>query len=79
MPTRDGFSLNAAVACGSHQRERLERVCRYLLRPPVALERLSCDGDGLVVYELEHPYATATTHVLFEPLDFMGYIPVPHP
>ncbi len=35
--SRDGFSLNAAVACQSHQRDRLERVCRYLLRPPVAL------------------------------------------
>jgi hypothetical protein len=50
--SRDGFSLNAA-ACQSHQRDRLERVCRYLLRPPVALERLSI--DGLVVYELKHP------------------------
>jgi len=27
---RDGFSLNAAVACEAHQREKLERVCRYV-------------------------------------------------
>lgn len=30
------------------QRERLERVCRYALRPPVAIERLHLTGDGRV-------------------------------
>jgi hypothetical protein len=67
---RDGFSLNAAVACEAHQREKLERVCRYVARGPIALERLSVDGDGLVVYQLKHPFRDGTTHVLFEPLDF---------
>ena len=43
---RDGFSLNAAVACEAHQRDKLERICRYVARPPIALERLSIDGDG---------------------------------
>ena len=27
---RDAFSLNAAVACQPHQRQRLERLCRYV-------------------------------------------------
>ena len=69
---RDGFSINAAVACEAHQRATLERICRYVARPPVALERLSIDGDGLVVYELHHPFRDGTTHVLFEPMDFMA-------
>ena len=69
---RDGFSLNAAVACEDHQREKLERLCRYVCRGPIALERLSVDGDGLVVYALKHPFADGTTHVLFEPLDFIA-------
>jgi hypothetical protein len=30
---RDGFSLNPAVACAPHQRERIERLCRYIIRP----------------------------------------------
>jgi len=78
---RDGFSLNAAVACEDHQREKLERLCRYVSRGPIALERLSVDGDGLVVYELKHPFADGTTHVLFEPLDFIARLaaPVPRP
>ncbi len=70
---RDGFSLNAAVACEAHQREKLERLCRYASRGPIALERLSIDGDGLVVYELKHPFRDGTTHVLFEPLDFIAW------
>ena len=61
---RDGFSLNAAVACQARQRAKLERLCRYMSRPPIALQRLSLDGDGLVVYELKHPFRDGTTHVL---------------
>lgn len=38
---RDRFSLNAAVSCQAHQRSKLERLCRYVARPPLALERLS--------------------------------------
>jgi len=69
---RDGFSLNAALACEDHQRDKLKRLCRYVLPGPIALERLSIDGDGLVVYTLKHPFRDGTTHVLFEPLDFIA-------
>lgn len=78
---RDGFSLNAAVACRGDERRKLERLCRYVARPAIALERLSRDGDGLVVYELKHPFRDGTTHVLFEPLDFIARLAalVPRP
>ena len=78
---RDGFSLNAAVACKAHERTKLGRLCRYISRPPIALERLSVDGDGLVVYELKRPFSDGTTHVLFEPLDFIAKLAalVPRP
>ena len=78
---RDGFSMNAAVVCEAHQRDKLERVCRYVSRGPIALERLTIDGDGLVVYELKHPFSNGTTHVLFEPLDFIARLAalVPRP
>jgi len=38
---RDGFSLNCAVSCQTQQRDRLERLCRYITRPALCLERLS--------------------------------------
>ncbi len=64
-----------------HHGRRLERLCRYMARPPIAEERLSVDGDGLVVYELKHPFSDGTTHVLFEPNDFIARLAalVPRP
>lgn len=78
---RDGFSLNAAVACRAHQRDRLERICRYITRPALCLERLSVDTSGQVVYELKHPFRDGTTHVLFSPQDLIARLAalVPRP
>jgi len=78
---RDGFSINAAVGCEARERSKLERLCRYMARPPIAEERLSIDGDGLVVYELKHAFSDGTTHVLFEPNDFIARLAalVPRP
>ncbi len=64
---RDGFSLNAAVSCQAHQRTKLERLCRYVARPPLALERLSVTDDGKLHYALKRPYSNGTTHFLFDP------------
>jgi hypothetical protein len=43
----EGFSLHAHVALPAHAREQLEHLCRYLLRPPLALERLTESSRGL--------------------------------
>ena len=78
---RDGFSLNCAVTCEAHERAKLERVCRYMARGPIAQERLSIDNDGLVVLELKRAFTDGTTHVLFEPEDFIARLAalVPRP
>ena len=76
---RDGFSLNAAVACQPHQRDRLERVCRYVTRPAICLERLTTNIDGKISYELKHPFRDGTTHILFTPEEFMAHVRVRHP
>jgi hypothetical protein len=57
---RDGFSLNCAQACEAHERAKLERVCRYMASPPIAEQRLSVDGDGLVVLELKRAFRDGT-------------------
>lgn len=36
----NGYSLHAGVVVPAGHRDRLERVCRYVLRPPVATDRL---------------------------------------
>ena len=78
---RDGFSLNASVACKAEERKKLERLCRYVARPPLALERLARDGDGLVVHRLKRPFRDGTTEFVFEPLDFLARLAalVPRP
>jgi hypothetical protein len=78
---RDGFSLNAAVACAAHQRERVERLCRYITRPALALEWLSTNGAGQVVYQLKTPYRDGTSQFVFEPIEFLARLAalVPRP
>jgi hypothetical protein len=66
-----GVSLHANVAVPSRDRLRLERLCRYAARPPVATERLSRLEDGRLLYELRHPWRDGTTHVGFEPLELL--------
>ena len=67
-----GLSVHANVAVPARDRKRLERLCRYVARPPVATERLSLLPDGRVSYALRHRYRDGTTHVAFEPLDFIA-------
>lgn len=38
--TLDGFSLHARVLVDAHERERLEHLCRYVMRPALAADRL---------------------------------------
>ena len=66
-----GFSLHAGVATKANERTKLERLCRYITRPAVSTKRLSLTRNGQVRYELKTPWRNGTTHVIFEPLDFM--------
>jgi hypothetical protein len=81
LARRAGFSLHAATVCEAHQRSRLERLCRYITRPPIATKRLSIDGQGRVVYRYKQPFRDGSTHVLLEPLDFIARLAalVPRP
>jgi hypothetical protein len=67
-----GFSLHAGVMAEAHQRDKLERLCRYISRPAISEKRLALTANGHVRYELKTPYRNGTTHVIFEPLDFIA-------
>jgi hypothetical protein len=77
----DGVSLHAGVAVPARDRSRLERLCRYVARPPLATERLSRLDDGRLLYELRHRWRDGTTHVAFEPLELLERLAalVPYP
>ncbi|MEQ1896687.1 MAG: transposase [Vicinamibacterales bacterium] len=51
-----GFDLHAGLLVPAGDRDRLERVCRYTLRPPVTDERLHVGADGQVVLQLRGSY-----------------------
>jgi Putative transposase len=42
----DGFNVYVGNAIDGRDRKRVERMGRYLARPPIALERLTETGDG---------------------------------
>jgi hypothetical protein len=67
-----GFSLHAGVSADAHERTKVERLCRYISRPAVSTHRLERVEGGKISYELKTPYRNGTTHVLFEPLDFIA-------
>ena len=67
-----GFNLHAGVDARANQRRKLERLCRYIARPAVSEQRLSLTAQGKVRYQLKTPYRDGTTHVIFEPLDFIS-------
>ena len=60
------------MATRANERTKLERLCRYITRPAVSTKRLSLTRNGQVRYELKTPWRNGTTHVIFEPLDFIA-------
>jgi len=61
----NGFSLHAGVSCEGHQREKRERLFRYIAR-------LSLSCTGKIIYTLKTPYRDGTTQVAVDPVDFIA-------
>jgi hypothetical protein len=67
----DGFDLHAGLVTRAGQRDRLERLCRYALRPPLAQDRLRVGAEGTIWLTLRHRWADGTTHLRFDPLELL--------
>jgi hypothetical protein len=67
-----GLSLHAGLGIRPGERAKLERLYRYVSRPPVATQRLALTASGQVRYQLKTPYRDGTTHIVLEPLDLMA-------
>ena len=63
---KGGMSLHADVSVPARDRNRLERLSRYVLRQPLALERLEALPDGRLSYRLKAQWRDGTTHILME-------------
>ena len=67
-----GFHLHAAVRAAAQDHKAKATLCRYIVRPPIANDRLSILPHGRVQLRLKRAYSDGTTHMLFEPLDFIA-------
>jgi hypothetical protein len=67
----EGFDLHAAVGVPAGDRERLEHLCRYVLRPPIAQEALELTPEGKVLLRLRRPWTDGTRAILFEPTELL--------
>jgi hypothetical protein len=55
----DGFTLHAATRAGALDTAGREALLRYVLRQPVAQERVEPQNDGLIAITLKRPTPTA--------------------
>jgi hypothetical protein len=55
-----GFNLHAASVAGAEDRAARERLLRYVLRPPLAKERLTLLPDNRVRLDLKRPFSDGT-------------------
>jgi len=67
----EGFDLHANVWVSAHDRAGLERLARYILRPPFAQERLRRRSDGRIALELKQAWHDGTRELVFEPLELL--------
>jgi hypothetical protein len=69
-----GVNLHAGVPIPALNKNKLERLYRYVCRPPVALDRSSNLADGRLMYKLKRRWRDGTTQVIYEPLEFCASI-----
>jgi hypothetical protein len=69
--SKDGFTLHAATRAGALDAPGREALLRYVLRPPIAQDKLEQREDGLVRIILKRPYADGTVAVDMDPLSLL--------
>jgi len=67
----DGFTLHAATRAGALDPAGREALLRYVLRPPVAQERVEPRAAGLVRITLKKAYTDGTIAVDMDPLSLL--------
>ena len=66
-----GFSLHAATRVPAADRTRLERLCRYVNRPPLAAGRLQILDAEQVAFDLKTPWSDGTYRIELSPQELI--------
>ncbi len=64
-------SLHAETPVAGAARQALERLCRYVARPPLAAGSLTQISDELLSFKLKTPWSNGTTHILLSPIELI--------
>jgi hypothetical protein len=62
-----GFDLDASRRVSADDKQGLERLCRYVLRPPLSHDRVELTSTGQVRLRLKRAWSDGTTHLVFSP------------
>jgi hypothetical protein len=67
-----GINVYAKQLVDGRDRPQLERLCRYITRPPIAQDRLELREDGRYQVTLKSVWKDGTRALLFEPHDLIA-------
>lgn len=68
----EGYTVHAGVVIGAQNREGLERLCRYVLRPPLAKSRLERRWDGGLDLHFKRAWADGTTGIVLSDAELVA-------
>jgi hypothetical protein len=66
-----GLSLHAATGVEATDRAQLERLCRYVMRPPLAAGRLQILDDEQVAFSLKSVWSDGTYQIVLAPEELL--------
>jgi hypothetical protein len=66
-----GVNVHARQCVDGRDRRQLERLCRYITRPPVAQDRLERLADGRLELRFKRPWKDGTRAIVLGPDDLM--------
>ncbi len=66
-----GIGSQGGVGMAASEGSKVERLCRYIARPVIVLERLPLNHRGQVLYRLKKPSDDVTTAIVMSPMELM--------
>lgn len=67
-----GFTLHAATHVNGHDARGREALVKYVLRPPIAQERVTAGPEGLVRILLKKEFSDGTWAIDLDPLALLS-------
>ena len=67
-----GFNIHAGVRVPADDHVGRERLCRYVTRPPFAIDRFTELPDGRIAYRVRHPLGPDRTHHVMTPVELLA-------